>query len=75
MINKKKSKTLYRFRCVTAINFSFDNKCSDPRRQPRPALTTADQVLKSLLFGDLLYFVMGNDKDEPKFFNMRFDMD
>ena len=74
MINKK-SKTLYLFRCVTVINFSFDNKCSDPRRQPRPALTTADQLLKSPIFGDLLYFVMGNDKDKPIFFNMKFDMD
>ena len=74
LINKK-SKKLYQFRRVTAINFSFDNKCSDPRRQLRPAQTTADQVLNSLLFGDLLYFVTGNDKDEPKFCNMRFDMD
>ena len=65
LINKK-SKTLYRFRRVTAIDFSFDNKCSHPRHQPRPALTTADQVLNSLLFGDLQYFVTGNDKDEPK---------
>ena len=65
LINKI-SKTLYQFRRVTAIDFSFDNKCSHPRHQPRPALTTADQVLNSLLFGDLLYFVTGNDKGEPK---------
>ena len=45
------------------------------KRALRPAQTTADQVLNSLLFGDLLYFVTGNDKDEPKFCNMRFDMD
>ena len=32
----------------------------------------ATEVLKSFLFGDV---VMGNDKDEPKFCNMRFDMD
>ena len=58
--------TLYQFRRVTAINFSFDNKCSHPRHQPRPALTTVDQVLNSLLFGDLQYFVTGDDKNEPK---------
>ena len=75
LINKQKSKTLYQFRRVTSINFSFDNTCSHPRHQPRPAVTTVDQVLKSLLFGDLLYFVTDNDKDEPKFCNMRFDMD
>ena len=75
LIDKKKSKTLYQFRRVTAINFSFDNKCSDPRRQLMPAQTTVDQVLNSLLLGDLLYFVTRNDKDEPKFCNMRFDMD
>ena len=74
LINKK-SKTSYQFRRVTAINFSFDNKCSHPRHQPRPALTTADQVLNLLLFGDLLYFVTGNDKDKHKFCNMLFDMD
>ena len=66
LINRKNSKTLYQFRRVTTINFSFDNKCSHPWLQQRPALTTADQVLNPLLFGDLLYFVTGNDKDEPK---------
>ena len=40
-----------------------------------PALRTANQELNSLQFGDLLYFVTGNDKDEPKFRNMQFDMD
>ena len=39
------------------------------------ALTAADQVLNSPLFGDSLYFAMDNDKDEPKFCNIRFDMD
>ena len=39
------------------------------------SLTTANQVLNLLLFDDLLYFVTGNDTDEPKFCNMRFDMD
>ena len=66
LINKKKSKTLYQFCRVTAINFSFDYKCSHPWHEPKSALTTADQVLNSLLFGDLLYFVTGNDKDEEK---------
>ena len=66
LMNKKKSKTLYQFGRITAINFSFGNKCSHPRHQTRPALTTADQVLNSLPFDDLLYFVTGNDKDEPK---------
>ena len=74
-MNKKKQKTLCRFSRVIATDFSFDNKCSHPWRQPRPAPTTAGQVLKSFLFGDVLHVVMGNDKDEPKFCNMRFDMD
>ena len=59
----KKSKTLYQFRRTTAISLSFDNKCSHPWRQPRSALTTEAQELKSLLFGDELYFVMGNEND------------
>ena len=39
------------------------------------ALTSADHVLNSLLSADLPYSVKGNDKDGPKFCNMRFDMD
>ena len=39
------------------------------------ALTAANQMLNSLLFGDLPYSVKANDKDEPEFFNMKFDMD
>ena len=40
------------------------------------ALKPADQVLNYLLlFADLLYVVTGNDKDEPKLCNMKFNMD
>ena len=45
-LTNKKSKTLHQFRRVTAINFSFDNKCSQPRRQPMPALTTATKIMQ-----------------------------
>ena len=38
------------------------------------ALTTADQLLDSLQFGDLLYIVTGNDTDERKLCNVRFHM-
>ena len=38
-------------------------------------LTATDQVLNSLLFDELQYFVTDNDMDEPKFCKIRFDMD
>ena len=70
-------KTLYQFHRVTNINFILIiSAVTLGVNQDIPAaLTTAEQVLDSLLFDDLLYFVADNDKDEQKFCNMRFDMD
>ena len=69
--------TVYPFRRVTAIISTLiitaTTLCIN--QGLRAALPTADQELGSLLFVDLLHFVMDNDKDEPKFSNMRFGMD
>ena len=61
----------------TTINFSFDNSVVTlgVNQGLSGALTAADQVLNSLLFGDLLYFATDNEKDELKFCNIRFDND
>ena len=64
-------KTLYQFRRVTAIHFNFDDnwEVQPPWVSTKAcpaALTTADQGPNSPLFGDLIYFLAGNDQDEPK---------
>ena len=53
---------------ISAVNLSVHEGLS-------AALTTADHVLNALLFGGLLYFVTGKDKDEPEICSMRRDMD
>ena len=77
MTSRKKIKISYQFRRVTAIKFSFDTKCSHlgTNQGLSAALIAVDKVLDLLLFGGLLYFMTDNDKDEPKIYNMKFNID
>ena len=73
LINKT-NQNIISFCRVTAINFSFDKRVHMSVNEGLPeALAIPDQVLNLILFGDLLYFVTGNDKDKQEFCNMRFD--